>query len=90
VRNRGEAVAKSACKPPARDRVHLVESLLRSLEPEADIEVDAAWVAEIARRTAEIDPGRAPLLTWGLVKRCASRRGARGRTRAGRRKSGTG
>lgn len=78
MRPRAEDIARVACKLPARDRVRVVERLLLSLEPEAELEVDAAWAAEIGRRSAEIDAGRATLLTWSDVKRRARKR-SRGR-----------
>jgi putative addiction module component (TIGR02574 family) len=42
-----------------RERAHLAETLLRSLEPEQDEGVEEAWEAEIARRVEEIRSGTA-------------------------------
>lgn len=50
-----ENIIKAAVKLPERDRVHVVEQILTSLEPEAEGDVDAAWAAEIERRSREIN-----------------------------------
>ncbi len=42
-----DSIIKAAVKLPERDRVHVVEQLLTSLESEAEDDVDAAWAAEI-------------------------------------------
>ena len=44
----------------ASDRTRLIEKLLVSLDAEPDVE--AAWVAEIERRHAEIENGAVSLL----------------------------
>ena len=42
----------------SRERAKLVSFLLRSLEPEEDVEVEAAWEAELARRVTDIQRGK--------------------------------
>ncbi len=60
-------IIKAAVKLPEKDRVRVVEQLLSSLEPE-DKDVDAAWAAEIERRSREIKEGTVRLLPWKVVK----------------------
>jgi putative addiction module component (TIGR02574 family) len=58
-----DKLLEEALKLPAGARAELADSLLRSLEPPMDAEIDAAWREEIARRVAEIDAG-APTIPW--------------------------
>ena len=50
------------------DRATLAGLLLESLETEIDDDVEAAWMAEIERRVAEIDSGAVELVPWEEVK----------------------
>jgi putative addiction module component (TIGR02574 family) len=43
---------------PSQERAELAHFLLRSLEQDADADVDAAWEAELARRVADIQRGK--------------------------------
>ena len=63
-----ENIIKAAVKLPKKDRVRAVEQLLSSLEPEKEHDVDAAWAAEIERRSKEIREGTVRLLPWKTVK----------------------
>lgn len=72
-----ENIIKAAVKLPEKDRVRAVERLLSSLEPENEQDVDAAWAAEIERRSREIKEGTVRLLSWNAVKLRARKR-ARG------------
>ena len=63
-----ENIIKAAVKLPKKDRVRAVEQLLSSLEPEKEQDVDAAWAAEIERRSKEIREGTVRLLPWKTVK----------------------
>jgi putative addiction module component (TIGR02574 family) len=71
-------ILKAAVKLPEKDRVRVVERLLSSLEPEKEEDVDAAWAAEIERRSREIREGTVQLVPWKTVKSRA-RKLARGR-----------
>ncbi|MGN6730506.1 MAG: addiction module protein, partial [Candidatus Binatia bacterium] len=66
-------------KPPKRDRLQIVEELLASLETAADGDVDAAWAAEIERRSREIKHGVVRPVPWGVVKAQARKRVRGGR-----------
>ena len=73
-----EDIIKAAVKLPQKDRVRVVERLLNTLEPEAEQDVDAAWAAEIERRSREIKEGTVRLLPWKAVRSRARKR-ARGK-----------
>lgn len=49
-----EDIVKAAIQLPENERLLVVEQLLASLEPAPDEDVDAAWAAEIERRSREI------------------------------------
>ena len=59
---------------PEPDRVHLIESLIATLGPETGAPLDDAWLAEIDRRSREIDAGAVELIPWAEVKRQARQR----------------
>ena len=64
-----EQVLQTALSLPAAEQVELIEALIAA-QDEADPEpLDAAWLAEIHRRSAEIDAGTAVLTPWLEVKR---------------------
>ena len=56
VDRNAQAVADQLLKLPAPDRARLAALLLASLEG-ADSDAEAAWDAEIAHRTRELDNG---------------------------------
>jgi putative addiction module component (TIGR02574 family) len=72
-------IVKAAIQLPENERVLVVEELLASLEQGTDKDVDAAWAAEIERRSREIKEGTVRLLSWRQVKSRA-RKQARGET----------
>lgn len=61
------------------ERLEIVQELLASLEPAADEDVDAAWAAEVERRSREIKEGSVRPIPWEEVKSQARKR-ARGRS----------
>jgi len=71
-------IVNAAIKLAERDRLQIVEELLASLEPAADESVDAAWAAEVDRRSREIKEGIVRPIPWEEIKSQARRR-ARGR-----------
>jgi len=72
-------IVKAAIQLPEKERVLVVEELLASLEPGTDKDVDAAWAAEIERRSREIKAGTVRPLSWKQV-RSRARKQARGET----------
>lgn len=61
-------VLNAALKLPEPDRVELLEELLADLDG-TDQGVDAAWAAEIDRRTREIDEGKVKPVSLAAVRR---------------------
>ncbi len=53
-----QEIRKEALLLSAEERVHLVESLLRSLQDEARPDIDPAWIAEAERRYRELRSGQ--------------------------------
>ena len=56
-----DELSRKAQALPPEDRARLAEELLATIQ-EPDLEVEAAWGAEIKRRIAEIDNGTAKLI----------------------------
>jgi putative addiction module component (TIGR02574 family) len=71
-------IVNAAIKLAERDRLQIVEELLASLEPDKDDDVDAAWAAEVQRRSREIKEGIVRPIPWAEVKARARKR-VRGR-----------
>ena len=61
-------VLDAALRLPEVERVELVEELLADLGG-AGAGADAAWAAEIDRRTREIEGGKVSPVSWGPVRR---------------------
>jgi len=72
MKGTAKKVLDAARRLPEPERVELVEELLADLDG-ADEGVDAAWAAEIDRRTREIDEGKVKPVTWAAVKRRIAR-----------------
>jgi len=64
-----EKLLNSALALPEGERLELAEALLAASEPPAPGLTGDAWLAELHRRSAEIDAGTAPLAPWQEVKR---------------------
>ena len=52
---------------PESDRAEIAASLIHSLDPVRDSDVDAAWAEEIKRRIESIDRGEVKLVPWDDV-----------------------
>lgn len=50
------------------ERAALASQLIESLDMEVEEGVEAAWVAEVERRVAELDSGTATTVPWEEVK----------------------
>ena len=70
----GEGNRQRRYKLTESERLQIVEELLASLEPVADDDVDAAWTAEVERRSREIKEGTVRPIPWEEVKSRARRR----------------
>jgi putative addiction module component (TIGR02574 family) len=61
-------VVEAALALPDHDRIALVERLLETLGPETDDVDESSFVAELRRRSDEIDQGQAELVPWSDLK----------------------
>lgn len=69
-----DQVLQAAMSLSEVDRVQLVDALISTLEPEEAAPFDDALLAEIERRSSEIDAGSAVLIPWEQVKEHARNR----------------
>lgn len=63
-----EQILTSALTLPESERLELAEALLAASEPPAPEPSGDAWLAELQRRSAQIDAGKAVLSPWSEVK----------------------
>jgi putative addiction module component (TIGR02574 family) len=59
---------REAAELSEEERASLAGLLIESLEGEPDPDVEAAWAAEIEKRVAEPDAGRARTIPWEEVR----------------------
>ena len=59
----------SAMQLSDTDRAELAASLIESLDAGFDLDVEAAWDAEIKRRVEEIDSGAVTTIPWTDARR---------------------
>ncbi len=78
MKGAAKRVLRAARELPEPERVELVEELLADLNG-SDEEVDAAWAAEIDRRTREIDEGKVKPVSWAAVRRRIARQAGESR-----------
>ena len=69
--DRAVEIIKEAIGLPYAERVHVVDELLATLEPEAENEVDEAWAVEVERRGVELAQGTVKPVIWEEVKKKA-------------------
>jgi putative addiction module component (TIGR02574 family) len=74
MRTAAKNVLNAALHLPEPDQVELAAELLAHLEGDVDEDVDAAWAAEIERRTREIEQGLVKPVPWSAVRRAAAQR----------------
>lgn len=63
-----EQLLISALALPESERLELAESLLAASEPPAPEPTGDAWLAELHRRSAQVEAGEAVLASWAVVK----------------------
>ena len=67
-------VLRTACSLDELERVRLVDDLLSTLSPAEAAPLDDAWLAEIDRRSTELDSGTVQMIPWSEVRRRARER----------------
>lgn len=63
---------KKALALPVEARAALAGSLLESLDETVDPSAEEEWNKEIARRIAELDPGKVKPIAWSEARRQVS------------------
>jgi putative addiction module component (TIGR02574 family) len=63
-----EQLLQSALALPEAEQVELIEALIAALDEAHPLPLDAAWMAEIQRRSAEYDAGKVTPVPWAEVR----------------------
>ena len=63
-----ELVLHSALELPLDEQIELIEALVASLDEKEPAPLDEQWLAEIQRRSAEIDAGKVKPVPWSAVR----------------------
>jgi putative addiction module component (TIGR02574 family) len=63
-----EQLYREALQLPESDRAERAGLLIRSLDPEPEPDVEAAWDEVIERRVREIDEGTVQTIPWEQVR----------------------
>ena len=69
-----QSILSSASQLPVDERLDLIDALWQTVPEEALPPLSAEWLAEIQRRSAEIDAGSVKTIPWEQVRREAFRR----------------
>jgi putative addiction module component (TIGR02574 family) len=64
----GQAILDAALTLPEKERLLLVERLLETLPSEAEEVTDDEFFAELERRSADFDSGRADAVSWSELQ----------------------
>lgn len=72
-----EEVLRTAQSLDEPERVRLVDELIGTLSSVEAVPLDDAWLAEIDRRSAELDAGAVQTIPWSEVRRQAWQRATR-------------
>ena len=59
---------------PDEERLELVQVLLASQDAPDELPFDSSWLAEIQRRSAEVEAGTVHLTPWPVVRERARKR----------------
>ncbi len=74
-----ETVLAAASRLPVVDRLRLIDQLAASVPDDQPPSLSQEWLAEIARRSSEIDAGSVATETWeGVRKRVFDKHGVEG------------
>ena len=63
-----DELREHALRLPLEDRAALAAELLASLDGESEVEVEAAWAAEVERRARRLQSGEDPGQSWEDVR----------------------
>ena len=65
---KADTLLREALTLDESERAELAGRLLESIEPPADADVESAWREEVQQRVAQIDSGKAHLVSWEKVR----------------------
>ena len=63
-----DEILDSALRQPEKERARIAETLIASLDTEADREIEQAWQHEIDKRLGEIASGVVKCIPWEEVR----------------------
>ena len=63
-----ESVLNAASQLPIADRLRLIDALASTVPDDAPPSLSPEWLAEIERRSAEIDSGACTTIPWEQVR----------------------
>ncbi len=63
-----QTVLRTALALPEAERAEIAGSLLDSLDPSPEADVEQAWRQEIAARVAALDAGEVETVTWDEIR----------------------
>ena len=66
-----EQILQSALALPEAEQVELIEAMIAALDLASPEPLDDAWMAEIRRRSAELDAGQVTPIPWSEVRQRA-------------------
>lgn len=64
-----EEILNAALKLNDKEKAAIAASLLESLDPLMDDDVESAWQAEIQKRLHEVETGTVSLVPWSEVRK---------------------
>jgi putative addiction module component (TIGR02574 family) len=64
-----EEILNAALKLNDEEKAALAASLLESLDPQVDDDVEGAWQAEIQKRLHEVETGTVSLVPWSEARK---------------------
>jgi putative addiction module component (TIGR02574 family) len=64
-----EEILNAALKLNDKEKAAIAASLIESLDPSVDDDVESAWQAEIQKRLHEIETGTVSLVPWSEVRK---------------------
>ena len=65
------ALLQKALALPEKERAEMASTLIDSLDPVVDENLEEAWQEETARRLADVDSGKVKPVSWDTVRQDA-------------------
>ena len=68
MKRRAEILLQDALTLSEEERAEIAGALLKSLEPESEADIEAAWREEVAARVAARDAGEMETVPWSEIR----------------------